>query len=485
MPKQRVAIVGGGISGLAAAWYLQKMAATTEIHLFESQARLGGCIETVAQDGQIVELGADNFQTTLPDAWELSRELGIDDELIQPAKEHRFAQVVRAGKVYPIPLGFSLMQPTQMWPILRSPVLSWSAKLRLAAEYFVPARKDSSDESLRDFVLRRLGKECYDRLVEPIVGGIFTADGTRLSMQAAMPQFVAMERQHGGLIRGYRASLRANAKATASAADHNNPPNAAPNAASLARRASGARYDQFVAPRLGMQSWIDRIVSKLNQIHFHQQSPIEKVTRHDLGWWLHMPNGAVERFDRLLIATPTHAAAKLLKGPCPKIAQLLGSIPYASSVMVAMVISREEVKDEHRCFGIVVPAVEQRSCLAISMSSEKYPGRVASGEMLLRLFMGGYASPELGLKSDEELSEMAWSEAKSLLGLQTKPSRVLVKRWQEAMPQYHVGHGELITSLWTELKAYPGLALAGNGYEGVGIPQCVRSAKRAISTFDA
>ena len=242
----RFAIVGAGISGLTIAWYLQKLLPNAHVDVFESGRDVGGVIQTTIADSLLVELGADNFATLVPDALQFVSEMGIRDEFIAPKMEHRIAQVVRNGKVLPIPAGFSLMQPTRLSSVLSTQTLSISGRLRMLGEYFVKPRPSTEDESVESFAVRRLGRECFDRLVEPIVGGIFTARAETLSMQAAMPQFVAMEREYGGLIKAALAKRKSQSRSENSA-----------------RQATGARYDQFLAPKQGMSWWLKTIASQL------------------------------------------------------------------------------------------------------------------------------------------------------------------------------------------------------------------------------
>lgn len=441
-----------------------------EVSLFERSTRLGGVIETRYADGRILELGADNFATAIPDALEMSREMGLDGMLVSPRLEHAFAQVVCGGRVLPIPMGFSLLQPTRVWPIVTTPILSWRGKLRVLWEWFVKARREGGDESLRDFTIRRLGREAYDRLVEPIVGGIFTADGNRLSMAAAMPQFVAMEREHGGLIRGYRAQVRR--QRGGEALRHS-------------RQASGARYQQFVAPREGMQRWLDAIEQKLEGVAIQRGVAVDMVERDGAKWLVRGDRVEDGKFDGVLIATPTHVASQLLRLVDGVEAARLASIEYASSAVVMLLLKKSAIPADNLCFGVIVPRVEGRSVLAISMTSEKYAGRVGGDEILLRVFLGGAHAEGILEHTDEALYAMTWRDVVELLGVEGEVMEWRVQRWREAMPQYHVGHLEKVAALRAWSEGMSGFALAGSGYEGVGIPQCVRSARRGVEKLCA
>ncbi len=293
---RRIAILGGGISGLAAAWTCCQNS-QFQPTLFESSDRLGGVLETVYDGNYLVERSADNFATLIPDALELSRECGLEPDLIRPNAAGRQAFVVRRGRLLPIPAGFSLMQPTRIGSIITTQTLSWSAKFRLARELWIAKRESEEDESLESFVTRRLGREVFENLVEPIVSGIFTADPSTLSMAATMPQFVAMERKHGGLIRGHLAARRQ-------------------DAAAAARKASGARYDQFMAPRKGMNDWIHGIAAQLPKGCVQLGTPVRRLGQRSSGgqttWTIETSNGTSE-FDGVICALPAAATAELLR----------------------------------------------------------------------------------------------------------------------------------------------------------------------------
>ena len=468
---KRIAVVGSGISGLATAWYLQEQGHRVEI--YESQDRFGGVIDTLdpRETPYLVECGADNFATLLPDAWELVKQMGLESEFIHPNKDYRIAQVVHRGRLVPIPNGFSLMQPTRIGPILSTPILSLSGKLRVLREYYVPKRESSQDESVESFAVRRLGRECFERLIEPIVGGIFTAQADKLSMQAAMPQFVRMEREHGSLIRAAFAKRR-----EASAENRS------------AREASGARYDQFTAPKLGMKWWLGQIAKPLGD-RLHLNHRVDRIERVETGGWsvrVTQTKDATtrqEHFDGICLAVPSYIASGLLKGVDRELADGLGSIEYASSAIAVMAVRRDEIRPDALCFGAIAPSSEKRNCLAISLTSEKYPGRSPSDTVVMRAFMGGAVRPELMELGDDRLLELAFREVAELFGVRSRPTYERLIRWERAMPQYHVGHVERVKRIRELSAKLPGFGLVGNAYDGVGIPQCIRGARLAAAAF--
>ncbi|MCA9127271.1 MAG: protoporphyrinogen oxidase [Planctomycetales bacterium] len=460
----RVAVLGGGISGLAAAVYLLQGREPVEVQVFDRDCRLGGVLETVRVGPYLVEKSADNFATLIPDALELSRLCGVDEQLVQPRQQGRQAFVLCRGKLQPIPLGFSLMQPTRVASILTTPTLSVAGKLRLLSEYFVQARTSCEDESLQSFATRRLGREAYENLVEPIVSGIFTADPTTLSMEATMPQFLEMERHSGGLIRGHLQARRR-------------------DAATAARKASGARYDQFRAPVDGMSSWVKAIAAHLPGDVLRLGTEVQRIVPASSGdsfGWQVVTSNSEELFDAVVCALPAAPAAAVLKAALPTAADILERIPYASSAVAAMAVNRRDLSGRIDGFGMISPSKEGRAALAISYTSNKYAGRAPDDEILLRIFLGGAMQPEILKNTDDFLMDVATAEVRGILGWsgsQANWSQII--RWNNAMPQYLVGHVQRIEQLEKTLLQFPTLRLCGAAYRGVGIPQCVRSGRQA------
>jgi oxygen-dependent protoporphyrinogen oxidase len=455
----RVAIIGGGISGLAAANRLLEIAPQAEIALFEAAGRVGGVLQTARRDGYLIERSADMFTTREPWALDLCRRIGLADELIGTNEAGRKAFVVRGGKLLPVPDGFTLMSPARVWPVLATPLLSWKCKARLGLEYFSAKRPTAKDESLASFVIRHFGREAFDRLIQPLIGGIYTADPERLSMQATLPQFVEMERTHGSLIRAMRANQRRQP---------------------TSERASGARYGQFVAPRHGMQQLIETIAARLPEGAIRLNSPVEKIARIESGGWLVEAKGAApDRYSAVILALPAHACPKLLAPVDAELARLVGSIPHAGCSVVILGYRREQIARPCPGFGVVAPAVENRRIIAASFASLKFPGRAPEDRLLIRVFVGGALQPELARLADSQLEALVRQELAELIGAQGEPEFCEVARWLGIMPQYHVGHLDLVAAIEKRAEALPHFSLAGNAYRGVGIPFCVRSGEQA------
>jgi protoporphyrinogen/coproporphyrinogen III oxidase len=469
-PPVRILIVGGGVTGLSAAVRVRELDPHAEVTLVECSDRLGGVLQTVERDGFLIERGADNFITNTPWALDLCREVGLTDQLIGTNDRLRQALVVRQGRLERVPAGFLLMVPERIWPVLTSGLLSPWGKLRLLAEYFLPARPVDGDESLASFVTRRLGREAFERLVQPLIGGIYTADPDKLSLAATMPRFLQMERQHGGLIRARR-HIRAQSDAGGDLAS------------------SGARYGLFMTPRAGLSTLVEALAARLPAGSVRLNTRATALERHaERRWSVELapageaPTGMpTERadYDALILALPAPAAARLLADACPKLADELGQIEYAGVAVVSLGYRREQVGHPLDGFGFVVPANEGRSILAASFSSVKYTNRAPQGSVLIRVFVGGACQPGLAELADAPLVELVERELRELLSVSGAPQVIDIARWPKSMAQYHVGHLERVARIEQFASAAPGMALAGNAYHGVGISHCVHSGRFA------
>ncbi len=457
---RQVVVIGGGISGLAAAHRLTELDPAIRLTLFEASDRFGGVLETVRRDGFLVEGGADNFITTMPWALDLCRRIGFSEQLIQTNSNYRHAFVVRGGKLHPIPDGFVVMAPNKIRPMLSTPILSPLGKLRLAWECFVPRRQDRGDESVASFCRRRLGRETYERLVQPLIGGIYTGDPQRLSLRATMPRFAEMEEQYGSLIR----ALRSARKPTESA--------------------SGASYSMFVAPRDGMMSLVNAIVERLPPETVRLNTRVTELVPTNRGWHVKTATrGETLECDAVVLATPAPIAARLTKALDRKLTNELEEMHHARCSIVSLGYRRSRVAHPLDGFGVVVPHVEGRRILSASFSSVKYAGRSPDGSVLIRVFIGGDCQPELAELPDDRLLDVATAELRDLIGVQGDPSFIHINHRGAAMPQYHVGHADKMSRIRNRLSHHPGLFLAGNAYDGVGVPNCIRSGEQAAESI--
>lgn len=467
-----VVVVGGGLAGMAAAERLLAGGASPggggsrrpRVILVEPRPRCGGVIETVRRDGWLVERSADNFLAARPEGLALVERLGLSASLIPVRESARRALVLRGGRTLPVPAGFRLLAPGSAAGIAASDLFSPAGRERILAECGVPPRPPVDDESLEAFAVRRLGREAFDRLVQPLVAGIWTADPARLSMRAACPEFLRMEQDHGSL-------SVAEERRLSSAGD--------------AHRAEGARYGQFVTLEHGLGSLVERFEARLVADGL-------EVLRGRVGRIEGRPGGGYRLgvmtaaggattipADGVVVALPAPAAAVAVAPIDDVLAAELSGVEYAGSAVVALGYRRDRVAHPLDAAGLVVPRVEGRKALAVSFSSSKFPGRAPEGHVLLRVFLGGALDSGTTLLDDDALVAVARDELAALLGADGAPALVEIARWPAAMPQYHLGHVERIARIARRLDGLPGLALAGAAHEGVGIPQVIASGEAA------
>ena len=468
--RKRAVVIGGGISGLTACYRLARQARASDlpldVMLLEASDRLGGVIATRHEDGLLIEEGPDCFLATKPEGVELCDELGLGTELIGTTSEHRRSFIVRHSALVPVPQGFYLLAPGSLWPFVSTRAFSWPGKLRMAMDLVLPRRDASEDdESLADFVTRRLGAEALERMAQPLVGGIYTADPHHLSMQATMPQFLEMERRHRSLILALRKRQR--------------------QAYTQHSGVSGARYGLFASFLNGMQTLVDALADRLPAGTVHLQTPVRSVRRDPdrRRWSISPQDGPALEADALCLALTAPQAGKLLSGLDCKLATGLHDIPYATSAIVTLACDRADIAHPLNGMGFVVPAVERRNLIACSFSSVKFAGRAPEGKVLLRAFVGGAVEGEQALWHDTKLRDAVRGDLRELLGLTGKPELSQVTRHPSAMPQYHVGHLARVERLEATARRWPGLALAGNAYHGVGVPDCIRSGNGAARSM--
>lgn len=471
----RIVVLGGGIAGLSAAFRLFELSARherpLEVTLLERGPRLGGPLRTIREQGFVAEAGADSFLTEKPWALDLARRLGLQDELIGTREEFRRTYVVRAGKLVAIPDGFSLLAPTLLGPMLRSPLLSARGKLRLALEPLIPRRREAGDESLAAFVRRRLGCEVLERIAQPLAGGIYTADPERLSLHATLLRFAEMEQRHGSVIRGLRAAARAHG--------------------ARSRGTSGARWGLFASLRTGMQTLVDALAQRLGESVRRGVAAVALERGAEAGagraprWGVVTGDGARLDADAVVCALPAASAARLLEPHSSGLARELDAISYASAAVVNLAYQESDFPGAPQSFGFVVPIAERRKIIAASFTSLKFPGRAPAGTVLLRAFLGGALQTEMMALDDAAMVEAACDEFRELLGVGAPPLWSHVSRWPDSMPQYAVGHLERVAAIERAAAELRGIALAGAALRGVGIPDCVLSGERAAEAMFA
>src|SRR5215207_8792918 len=476
--SRRVIIVGGGISGLAAAHRLLELRSRernsdperdpVEVLLLEASARAGGTVRTYQREGFLLEGGPDSFISEKPAALALAKRLGLAGRITGTNEQHRRSFVVRGGRLRPTPEGFQLLAPSRMLPFLTTDIFTWRGKARMALDLLLPRRKEangSDDESLAAFIRRRFGQEALERMAQPMVGGIYTADPESLSLRATMPRFLEMERRDRSLI----LSMWKAARASDAAARHG-------------RGASGARYSLFLSFDEGTQVLTDALAARLPVSTLRLNTRVESLARDAGRWLLRTSEGETIEADAVCLALPAYASARLLRGVDDELAAELEAIPYASTATVNLAYERAQIPHPLDGFGFVVPFVERRATLACTFSSVKFAGRAPEGRALLRAFVGGALQPDMFDLDEAAMLDAVRRDLRDLLGVSAPPLLAHVEKWPRSMAQYHLGHTQRLARIRSMLQNHNALALCGNAYEGAGLPDCVRSGESAAET---
>ncbi len=471
LPKEQrtnhVIIIGGGIAGLATAYYLQQQPNPPSYTLIERAPRLGGKIVTNTGDGFVIEGGPDSFISQKPWAYQLCKALGLEDRLVGTNDERRKTYVVHKGGLKPLPDGVMLIIPTRFMPFALSPLISPLGKLRMGLDLFIPPKTDDSDESLADFITRRLGREALDKIAEPLMAGIYVADPFHLSLKSTFPRFIALEQKYGSLIKGMLAQMKARAM-------HKN-------------GADKPKLSLFMTLRGGLTELVDALTAQLSGEILTGQAVtgIEYTPADSAPWQVRLADGQTRRADALIVATPAPPAADLLEPHSPALAQKLREIRYLSTVTVTLAFKRDEFSHPLDGFGFVVPKSENRRLMACTWLTTKFNHRAPDDHVLLRVFVGGYKNEELVALSDEELLKLVQEELRELMGVTAQPTRTEIYRWPNGNAQYDVGHLERIAEI-EELarEVLPNLYFTGSAFRGVGLPDCIRQGQetaRAVS----
>jgi oxygen-dependent protoporphyrinogen oxidase len=491
----RTAIIGGGIAGLAAAYELERARAAgapAEYTLFESRERLGGSLESEIVNGAVLECGPDSFLTEKPAAAELCRELGLADQLTPSNDAARKTFVVVHNRLVPLPDGLMFLIPTKLIPTALTRLFSPMTKLRMALELLHPPRPSDQDESVAALVKRHFGQEAVDRLADPLLSGIFGGDASQLSARTVLPKLVEMESQYGSLTRGMLAAHR---QMRARAAAQKNGATGAPSQTAgqgAARTEGNVRRPPrgiFTTLRGGMQQLVCALEARLEPAWVHRATPVSAIEKTDAGWRI-SAGGVEQLYDAVIVAAPAWAAGVLLGAVDPVLGEELGGIPYSSSITVNLIYDEDQLGQLPDGFGFLIPAVEGRAMLACTFAHRKFLGRTPTGKVVLRAFLGGMKNEHLLAETDTELVERVRRELSEILGRgvispDAVPEHTQVSRWRRAMAQYAVGHQERILRIGERVALLPGLKLAGNAYDGIGIPDCIRLGRKAAKALTA
>jgi len=455
---KRIAIIGGGISGLSAAYTLEEKRQSgtpVEYVLFESSSRLGGVLVTDHVDGCIIEAGPDSFLTEKPWAADLCRKIGLGDQLIGSNDSERKTYILARGKLVVMPDGLMFMVPTKILPTVFSPLFSVRTKMRMAAEWFHPPHKAIEDETVAQMVERHYGSEMVDLLADPLLSGVYGGEASQLSVRAVLPRFADMESKHGSL---GRAMLSARRK--------------------MGAAAKAPARPLFSSLKDGMQQMVDALVARLDANSLKTSAPVQSVIRQNNGWTV-SAGYQTDHFDAVIIAIPTHAASAVLQAADANLARDLGEIQYSSSVTVTLGYDEKVRASLPPGFGFLVPRSEGRRMLAATFVHNKFPHRAPDNRAIVRCFLGGARDEQILQVSEAGILEIVRAELRQIIGLNAEPLFARVYKWKSAMAQYSVGHLERLQRIESLRQKLPGLALAGNGYNGIGVPDCVRSGAEA------
>ena len=464
MTKPRtVVIVGGGISGLATAYSLLEQAVKAGLPLrctiVESSSSWGGKIVTHRIGDIVTEAGPDSFLSQKQAGLDLCTKLGLTDQLINTNETAKKASVLHNGQLHDLPEGLLSFVPKQLGPFFRSGLLSWTGLARMGLEVVVPPGPASGDESLAGFLRRRFGRQAYDRVLEPLMSGIYAGDAEQMSLRATFPRFFELEQQYGSVVRGMMAAKKAAAPVST----------------------SGPRRTMFVSLKHGLGDIVTALTSRLTQqgvdLRLSCQVDALRVRSHELGRWTYdliLQDRSALSADAIVLATPAFVSAELLRPLSPIAGGLLELIPYTSTATIAMTFPTHAVAGSAKGFGFIVPRLQGRDLIAATWTSLKWPHRAPVDQLLVRCYVGGVGREEILKQDDGQLSATVRSELKVLCGISAEPMYTEVNRWWKGMPQYTIGHLDRLSQLDAALSRYPGLVLTGAGYRGVGIPDCIR-----------
>ena len=477
---RKILIIGGGVAGLAAAYKVTR--AGSEGHevdfiLFEKDPRLGGKIQTeivrdASEEKFIVDGGPDCFITEKPACHRIARLLGIFDDELPTDESRKRTWILSRGKLHQMPDGIFMFAPTKFLPFATTGLFSWRGKIRMAMDLFIPPKKvnpgESNDETLESFVVRRMGRECLERLAEPLVGGVHASESSKMSLAATFPRLLEMEQTYGSLTKGFLVARR-----KVEEMRHKYPPKPGQKPRTF--------FTSFVN---GMQELTDRMADAAGRPKMRTGVTVTALHRaHGRAWTVLLSDGSSVDGDAVIVATESWAAEPLVRPHDEIIRESLASIPASSSATISMAFNENEVGFDLNAFGVLCPLVERRALMAATYSSTKWPGRAPPGKVLLRGFVGGPHNQEIVKRSDEELTQAVLAEFQDLLGLNpfAKPLFSRVFRWHLGMPQYTLGHLERIARIEDRCAQIRGLAIAGGSYRGVGVPNCIESGERAVT----
>jgi protoporphyrinogen/coproporphyrinogen III oxidase len=457
---KRGIIVGGGIAGLATAYFVlekaKKIGEEIRLTLLEEKDRLGGCIATEKVNGFVIEGGPDCFLYEKPWALALCEKLGLGDQILN-TNENRRTFILSKGKLHELPEGFMLMVPTSFTPFIKSSLISWPGKIRMGMDLFIPRKESNQEESLAEFVKRRLGGEALEKIAEPLVAGIHAGTPETMGLGSTFPRFVQLEKEYGSLIRGMLARRKM---------------------AFQSEKKGGPKRTMFLTLKGGLGEWIDCLRDQIGEEVICLGKKVLQMRRAEkVGYHVVLSDGAYRDADVIILATPSFVTAEIVGEVDPELSQMLLTIPYVSSATVSLAYRRFQIHHPLDGFGFIVPRTEKRKIMASTWTSQKFNGRAPKDTVLLRAFVGGANNEELASLDDQEMLDIVREELREIMGVEGEPMLTKVYRWKKSMPQYLVGHLEKISRMEERVSLSPGLFLTGCAYKGIGISDSVHDAE--------
>ena len=468
---RHVVVIGGGVTGLASAYYLRKElgadAAPTRITLLEQSERLGGKLVTEEVDTFLIDGGPDCFLTRKHEALDLCREMGLAEELLATNEAHRGVGVLNRGRLHALPEGVMLIVPTRFMPFALSPLISIPGKLRMALDLLIPPRQEDTDETLGSFVRRRLGPEALDKIAEPLLSGIHVSDADSLSLKSTFPRLMEVERKYGSLTRGMIAARQQMDKA---------------------KKAGRSSLPMFMSLRGGMQQITNTLAAQMapQNIDVRLGSSVEAITRTNGGgppFQLRLADGAELAADAIVVTTPSNVTSELLRPLDTELSAMLDQIRYVSTAVVSLGYRAGPDMPDFKGFGFIIPKSEGRRITACTFSSVKFEARAPDGHRLLRAFLGGPGREEILNLDDDALVQVVREELAGILGLTAEPVLSKVYRWPKLNPQYDLNHLDHVDDMRQRAAALGPIYLAGCAYDGVGVPDCIRQGKEAAEAL--